>query len=461
MPTPPAPATATQPTPPPATTAVEASSAISPATEKIIRTKHTYLTEDKEWDGEDIPEGWRSASRGPTHPAAPVPIAAESAPPTVPSPTMKPAPVSVPVEVSFPRPAAQKKRIRVKPNYLAEAKEWDGENVPEGWQNAPAPEASSVAPLLWNPQAASSLSFVFSPAFGALLHAKNAICLGRIKEARVNMIWFYICILYIALALISTLIENIPQSAYYVAAAVLLLSWYFHVAIKQEKFVKEVLHNEYRRRPWTAPLAVAASGWGLSVFALIVIFNATAIRQPDLQTRVRNDIQDALLKNPDMRGIQIRSFALVQENGNLYKGTLITATGIATETLNVDVTVQGNTFLWQIEAKPQPSLQPQRIAPQSSARIVFNQRPLHAPRPRIQDLIQPAQLHHLNPIATVFWIAVALGLLSYANTQKELAAFVGALLIIVATFFASSWIWASVWSVAVIVIVWLIPRENQ
>ena len=121
MPTPPAPATATQPTPPPATTAVEASSAISPATEKIIRTKHTYLTEDKEWDGEDIPEGWRSASRGPTHPAAPVPIAAESAPPTVPSPTMKPAPVSVPVEVSFPRPAAQKKRIRVKPNYLAEA----------------------------------------------------------------------------------------------------------------------------------------------------------------------------------------------------------------------------------------------------------------------------------------------------------------------------------------------------
>lgn len=160
-------------------------------------------------------------------------------------------------------------------------------------------------------------------------------------------------------------------------------------------------------------------------------------------------------------GTHIDSFNLVHENGTKYSGILIARTGSKTESVDVDVTVEGRKFLWKIQPKTQTDLRtPINNSAELPARTPFYQRLQKHPRANIYGLIQPGESRHLNPTATVLWLAVALGLLSYARSQKDLAAFIGSLAIIFAVFAASTWIWVSIWSFAVIAIVWLVPRDN-
>ena len=212
---------------------------------------------------------------------------------------------------------------------------------------------------------------------------------------------------------------------------------------------------------WAAPLSIVSVCWGIAVAVLIFISPASPITQSDLETQVRNDIQETLLKNADTMGTRIDSFNLVHENGNKYSGILIARTGSKTESVDVDVTVNGRKFLWKIQPKTQTDLRtPINNSVEMPARTPFNQRFQKHPRANIYGLIQPGESRHLNPTATVLWLAVALGLLSYARSQKDLAAFIGSLAIIFAVFAASTWIWVSIWSFAVIAIVWLVPRDN-
>ena len=293
-------------------------------------------------------------------PQAPAPAAAPIiAPTTVPAPP--------PVVVTSPAPPAPKKRIRIKPNYLAEAKEWEGEDVPEGWQKRPNRAPDSGTPFLWN----------------------------RLK------------------------------------------------------------------RSWVVPLSIVLVCCGVAVAVLIFIFPASPITKDELEAQVRNEIQETLLKNSETIGTRIDSFNLVHENGNKYSGILIARTGSKTESVDVDVTVNGRKFLWKIQPKTQTDLRtPINNSAELPARTPFYQRLQKHPRANIYGLIQPGESRHLNPTATVLWLAVALGLLSYARSQKDLAAFIGSLAIIFAVFAASTWIWVSIWSFAVIAIVWLVPRDN-
>jgi hypothetical protein len=389
------------------------------------------------------------------------PQALEPAPAPEPKTEPTPTSLSAPVVAPSPAPQAPKKRIRIKPNYLAEAKEWEGEDVPEGWHTRPSRAPDSSTPVLWNPHAASRWSFLFSPAFGAFLHAKNADCLTRKGEAKANMVWFYISLVFIVLVVVSSLILNLPQYLYYFANGTLLLSWYFHVGVKQEKFVKQTLKSKYQKRSWAAPLSIVAVCWGVIVAILIFISPAVPITQADLEIQVRNDIQESLLKNADTAGTHVESFNLVHENSNKYSGILIARTGSKTESVDVDVTVDGRKFLWIIQPKTQTDLRtPINKSGQLPARNAFNQRFQKHPRTNIYNLIQPSESRHLNPVATVLWLAVALGLMSYGRSQKDLVAFIGALVIIFVVFSAPTWIWVSVWSFAVISIVWLFPKDS-
>jgi hypothetical protein len=135
---------------------------------------------------------------------------------------------------------------------------------------------ADVPPKLWNPNAAANWSLVFTPAFGALLHAKNADSLGRIEEARANRVWVYVTVAYLAVTLVSIFIPAIPDGAFRVAGLVLLLSWYFSLAKKQARYVKESLHSQYERRSWIKPL-LGALGSLLGFFALAVVLSAIQI----------------------------------------------------------------------------------------------------------------------------------------------------------------------------------------
>jgi predicted RNA-binding Zn-ribbon protein involved in translation (DUF1610 family) len=56
---------------------------------------------------------------------------------------------------------------------------------------------ATSTPIHWNPLTAARWSFwLFSPAFGAFLHAKNAESMGRAEEAKANWQCFYIALGY-------------------------------------------------------------------------------------------------------------------------------------------------------------------------------------------------------------------------------------------------------------------------
>jgi uncharacterized membrane protein YdjX (TVP38/TMEM64 family) len=95
-------------------------------------------------------------------------------------------------------------------------------------------------PALWNPNAAGWWSLLFTPAFGAYLHARNADALGRTEEAKTNGIWFYASLSYLVLVLFSVFIPQIPEAVYRGAAIGLLVGWWVSTGKGQAQYVKDV-----------------------------------------------------------------------------------------------------------------------------------------------------------------------------------------------------------------------------
>ena len=135
----------------------------------------------------------------------------------------------------------------------------------------PAPPPRIQPPALWNPNAAACWSLLFSPAFGAFLHARNAEALQREDEAKANRVWFYVSLCYFVFVLVSILIPAIPEGLFRVAAIVLLLGWYFTLGKKQIVYVKETCGEGYERKPWKTPLLIAFGCLVATFIALIGI----------------------------------------------------------------------------------------------------------------------------------------------------------------------------------------------
>jgi hypothetical protein len=114
---------------------------------------------------------------------------------------------------------------------------------------------NSRPPALWNPNAAAGWSLLFTPAFGAFLHSRNADAMGRHSEAKANKVWFYVIIGYFGFALMP--IPFIPELFFRVTRLGLLLGWYFNLGKDQIKYVNLTWGNGYERKPWTKPLVTA------------------------------------------------------------------------------------------------------------------------------------------------------------------------------------------------------------
>jgi hypothetical protein len=124
-------------------------------------------------------------------------------------------------------------------------------------------------PALWNPNAAACWSLVFSPAFGAFLHARNADALGRTSEAKLNRLWFYMSLAYLGVVVVSFFVPLLPDAAFNAAAIGLLVGWYVSLGTKQIRYVKETWAGGHQRRPWDKPLVVAFAG--LVVFMGVIV----------------------------------------------------------------------------------------------------------------------------------------------------------------------------------------------
>jgi hypothetical protein len=123
------------------------------------------------------------------------------------------------------------------------------------------PAVPNTRPPLWTPNAAACWSLLFTPAFGAFLHALNAKALGREHEAKANRRWFRASLGYLGVILVSDFFPAIPDVLYVGVSIGLLFGWYFSVGSKQVDYVKDVLQSAYTRRSWTNPLLAGFAGW--------------------------------------------------------------------------------------------------------------------------------------------------------------------------------------------------------
>jgi hypothetical protein len=122
----------------------------------------------------------------------------------------------------------------------------------------PTPPPTSRPPTLWNPTAVACWSLLFSQAFGAFLHARNADAMGRVDEAKANRAWFYVSIAYLGFTLVAIFIPAIPEGIFGLAPIGLLLGWFFSLGRKQITYVKETWGDRYERKSWKKPLLIAS-----------------------------------------------------------------------------------------------------------------------------------------------------------------------------------------------------------
>ena len=133
-------------------------------------------------------------------------------------------------------------------------------------------------PRLWNPNAATNWSVLFTPIFGAWLQAKNWEALGDGEQAKKSMYWVYggFAFLVLCLFLRDELGLFLRDELGYLPGIIFLLAWYFTTAKRQIKHVKDVLKNDYERKSWTAPMKFAAIG--LLVFFIIAWISSHGVK---------------------------------------------------------------------------------------------------------------------------------------------------------------------------------------
>lgn len=141
--------------------------------------------------------------------------------------------------------------------------------------NPKSPTPETTPPQLWNPNAAANWSILFTPAFGAYLHAANWRALGKPDRARTNMVWFWATIVFLIFILGSVVLPQTKHSedAQRMVGAGLLLGWYFSQGRPQVQFVKETYSKGYVKKPWGPPMLIAISCF-LGYFAVCVLLFA-------------------------------------------------------------------------------------------------------------------------------------------------------------------------------------------
>ena len=152
--------------------------------------------------------------------------------------------------------------------------------APETTTNAPTEAHSDIA--LWNPNAAALWSVIFTPLFGAYLHALNWRALGDKEREEASMTWVFGAG---ALVLLKILIEVVTPPGYsqgdkisHLLEYAFLLAWYFTSGRTQARFVKEKFGKSFTHKSWRKPLLMGLAGFGIYILLMIAIAAEIGIR---------------------------------------------------------------------------------------------------------------------------------------------------------------------------------------
>lgn len=216
----------------------------------------------------------------------------------------------------------------------------------------------SKAVVLWNPAAAIRWSLLFTPAFGAYLHARNWRALGKPDRAFQNLLWAGACGVFLlvnALRIVvpvSPAAEKALDGVFNFLGLAFLAGWALTQGWPQAKFVKEHVGANFSKKPWGLPVGI---GFGALTAYILVIFLLLATKstlpEPSaLAAEVRQLIQNEWQKKPKLQGATIQNVQLVHKEGKTYTGFLDAAMGGNSERLSLEVTLDGTSILWQIKA---------------------------------------------------------------------------------------------------------------
>lgn len=139
-------------------------------------------------------------------------------------------------------------------------------------QSAPSEQSGAI----WNPNAASNWSLIFSPAFGSYLHALNWRTLGEPEKEKSAMGWFYFSLAMLGVYVLMGVFMEKPEEADGAARGLgflYLLVWYFSAGRAQARYVKEKFGSNYPRRAWGKPLLIGVAAI-IGFFTLAVIVGA-------------------------------------------------------------------------------------------------------------------------------------------------------------------------------------------
>jgi hypothetical protein len=145
--------------------------------------------------------------------------------------------------------------------------------------NSPTTGGRAGPPPIWNPNAACNWSLLFSPAFGAYIHAQNWMTLNEPQRARAAKVWFYVSLVMLGVSLALHLV-GVAEDVARALGVVYLGIWYFAAGRPQARFVKGKYGEDYPRRPWGKPLLIAtASVVAYFALAFVLVVMAGWVRR--------------------------------------------------------------------------------------------------------------------------------------------------------------------------------------
>jgi hypothetical protein len=203
---------------------------------------------------------------------------------------------------------------------------------------------------LWNPNAAACWSLLFTPAFGAWLHTANWRALGRADRARASAIWAGVNFVFLAVNAASLVLPDnrSVELVFQCSGISLLLAWYFVIGREQVRYVSDTVGEDYVRRGWFRPIAVAAVAVAAYVGLLVAIAAITAPSGPEeIADYVRPRILAEWHKQPEFRDATIESIHLDQV-GNTYRGYVDATFGGRPTRMILTVIDEGDNLSWEV-----------------------------------------------------------------------------------------------------------------
>ena len=216
----------------------------------------------------------------------------------------------------------------------------------------------AVAYQLWNPRVAAAWSLLFSPVFGASLHAINWREIGEPRRVRANMIWVWSTVVLLVLNG-TTLLVELPrsvESATRMLGMVLWAAWFWNQGQHQVKYVND-FGGAYVRRSWVRPLLAAMLGLLLYFAAIYGLVSATLPHPPTnrepaaLAAWIEPRILNKWHENPKLKDATIQKTVFDHVDGHTYTGIVDATLGGEPTQFTVTLNLGSDTFDWRLKAR--------------------------------------------------------------------------------------------------------------